>query len=1002
MGIRAALRILASLVVLAALGSVAGQELVSVPTPSALPGSFVTLPYTLNGQGTFSYSVAAPESWQPLKSAGEVDLRGRGLLSVTLKVPPDAPAGSLQEVSITLTPVGADAPKVEFVGRVRVELKVALDLTAPPDLAGEVGRAQSFTFVVANRGNMQDEVHLTGSAAMFDVRFDEARLILNPGERIEISATLLPLGSVSHRFRALIRLTATSGNDESVTARTAIQGVFLDPGIPLERAADAPPRLTLWVDAGARARVDLQEGEAVTSASWVASPRLSGDLSDFTSIETSVGRLAGSLIDPFEELPSELTVALDGGTWSAGTSLAPGSYSAAGGGQLGDWRVGAAALYHETRGASGFGLNVQAVSLGPELDLQLAASTALFVGERLDALNAQYRRKLMDDLQLHVAAGLVGLQSEGVYTVTPIFNETLSWQDERFYATQSYSGNPVAGVHHIGLSGGMRGAGLFSVRASTLLRLSPSGDAWRNTVTLASRPAPGLSVQLEAGIDASNRATTWRVSPSLGQQFRVGPASMSAGVSYTHTGTLSGPPVTSDRYRARASLTLGRVSVAANAGYFTGTRGPDLTPVGEIDAGAETTVRFGLGGRLTADYRYKSDLTAAYSHDLTASWAQEWSESLTTRAAYSSSSRMTHQVKQQRESLSFTLNARDLLTPGFNAALGYSATATAGLFTGVAPPLHSFSVGASYALRFSFDTPPSVVELFGGRDGVLVTGTLFRDLDQDGVLSEGDEPLAGVELRLGPSSAITKEDGSYRLRVPAGEHTWHLAGALPPFTATFIEPALGTTGAEEVQLDIPVVPVVPLEVTLFEDSNRNGVHDPGEPGIAFGGIVIEGADERVLRTSAGGRVTISTLRPGNYTVRVDPARLPPRYLPTGSAVSVTLSEGGQTVRVALGAAPKQREVVTTYGTGSLAVIARAIPATVEAGGELTIEALVSGNPETVSVALGGVELPLKQVGSRWSATLDVPDDAAGSALELVVTARRGDDAVVQDLSVPVK
>lgn len=987
------------------LNPVFGQELLSVPTPTGSPGSFVTLPFILSGQGNYSYSVSTPTGWLPLTSGGEVTLDERTLLSVTLKLPADALAGSEGVVTLTLTPTAGGGAPVSFRGVIQVAPKVALELLAPPDLTAKLGGAQPFTMVVVNRGNMPDEVTLEGAAAMYEVRFEEARLSLLPGERREVTVNLVPRGTVNSGFKTLVRIVATSGNDADVTARTALEAVFRDSDLAPVRTAGAPPRLTLSVGTGARAQLLVAGDEVSGGLSWSATPGLRGDLSDFTTVEAGVGRLAGSFEDPFAELPSQLNVSLNGGTWHAGTSLAPGSYRVSGGMRVGEWGVSAGAVYRHTSGTPAFGVNAQAVSLSPELDLTLAASSYWQGGGRSDLLAVQYRRQLGAGFDLRLGTSLVGLQDGAGYSLTPIINESLSWQSQYYYATQSYSGNPLAGVHNIGFTGGLRNRGPFSVRASSVLQFSPKEDRWRNSITLASNPLPGLSLQLLAGLDTAPMTTTWRLSPSVGYQFRVGGVSAATGFSYTRTGAFRGPLVTTDRYSARAGFSVSLVSANVSAAYLRGLRGVNLEPVGELSVSAGGAVRLGLGGRFRVDYRYKDDLIgAAYSHETSAAWTQEWSQLLSTNASYTNVSRLTDNgASERREALGFALNARDVLTPGLMVALGYSASSTTGLFAGVEPPTHAFSVRVSHTLKVSFDTPEPVVDFFGGRDGVLVSGVLFRDHDLDGEFGAGDEPIAGAEFKLGGTSVTTGEDGSYQLRVPAGVHGWEFTGALPPFTATFVEPVLDTTLGEPLSVDIPVVPVVPLEVTLFEDADRDGAQGEAERGISFGGVLIDGpSGAREVRTSADGSVTISTLMPGTYTVKPDPARLPPGFTPTGTPLQVTLLEGGKTTRVAVGAAPKEREVVTTFTGGNLAVLPRVSPSRVERGGEVRVEALVSGNPASVVLTFGATELPMELTSGRWVATVTVPDDAAETSYELVVTARRGEQEVSQVVRVTLK
>ena len=91
-----------------------------------------------------------------------------------------------------------------------------------------------------------------------------------------------------------------------------------------------------------------------------------------------------------------------------------------------------------------------------------------------------------------------------------------------------------------------------------------------------------------------------------------------------------------------------------------------------------------------------------------------------------------------------------------------------------------------------------------------------------------------------------------------------------------------------------------LRVMLFLDANDDGVWDEDElPASGISVAVTRGEEPWVLKTSADGSVSLSSLAPGTYVIRVDAETLPSRALPAG--IQTAEVKGGETtaVRVAI-------------------------------------------------------------------------------------------------------
>ena len=206
----------------------------------------------------------------------------------------------------------------------------------------------------------------------------------------------------------------------------------------------------------------------------------------------------------------------------------------------------------------------------------------------------------------------------------------------------------------------------------------------------------------------------------------------------------------------------------------------------------------------------------------------------------------------------------------------------------------SVSVGVSrrFALPLPLPSQPAV------------RGIVFEDLDADGVRDPGEPALPRIVVRLGVLETRTDGEGEFRfehavegpLRVDV--RTLALGMMVPP------DVYLPTTGT----VAIPVVRTGALELIMFFDRDGDEVRDEAEEAAAGVLVSLVTADGRTRHAAAdeGGRVRISALSPGDYTLRVHP----PGARRTGaSPIEWTLSvEPGRTLQRAIPFAVRLREV----------------------------------------------------------------------------------------------
>ncbi len=224
-------------------------EVVGQPTATGQAGDYVTLAFHLSGQGDYEYEVDVPEPWQPLSRSGRIRVDGTGFVSVTLRVPRTAPADVRAEVTLRLQNTESDADSAVGRGYVSVLATAGVELLAPRELDGVISEPLELFLLISNRGNMADVFFLTGTAGMWDVRFEESEVPLNPGEEREVRVLLELRGNVSPGYRNVLIVTATSRNDPTVSARTFTESRFYDQGAGPTTKKRAAPRLNLAVGA---------------------------------------------------------------------------------------------------------------------------------------------------------------------------------------------------------------------------------------------------------------------------------------------------------------------------------------------------------------------------------------------------------------------------------------------------------------------------------------------------------------------------------------------------------------------------------------------------------------------------------------------------------------------------------------------------------------------------------------------------------------------------------
>lgn len=984
--------------------SVARAADVLPPDPVlAQVGTYTALAFAVVGQGSFTYRVDAPAGWNVVTPSGRVTLTGNGVVFVTVMVPRDVVAGSLHSVRLML--LDSEGVEASAEGKVRVGAFAAVTLQQVPELSGDLTSPLTFQTTVTNRGNQRDRVLLKTAYASWRVGIEPASVVLEAGQHRTVNVTVTPTATVSNGYRNVFYLVATSTNDPTATVRVPVVSRWYAPGTRGERTAS--PRLVVSLDTGLQAGATLRSGIWDASLGYHVAPSVSGELSDYVSADATTDRLAGNLQQPFQNVPSGVSVGVEGPDWNASVDAYVGRYAVRTTFGVGDWDLQIGGRVVPSSGDTVYGLRLGGISRIPGLDLELGASTTARADHRTDTLSADYGVALSDAVDLGLGANVSGFAAgDNPYEVVAGVRQSLGWRDSDYEVQEVYSGVPQGGLHTVGLSGGWRYPYPYGVRASTSYSLSPYGNRWTNYLTLYGYPGYGLSLNVRGSYVRDQAAATpradWTVSPGALWAFSLGGrAGGSVGVGYTHGDTLEGAGPTWDRYSASFGASYGGARLQASGYYRESTPYADTPPLWQLKGAIAAGYKLGFGTDLSVGYGYQQRRTdhLEVEDDIRAAWLQTYPSGVQSLLAYGRTLKPIE--PSSLETVSVGVSVPNFLGQGFRLNAAYSLSSPTSVLDFDTAPTHRFSVGIAHTFTFGFDTPDALIQAFGGRRGAELSGTAYLDENMNGERDVGERGIAGVTLKAGPVETVTAADGTFRVRVPEGAYKLAFPDGLPATVQLEGAPDLAVKDNQDIARDLAFAPVASLPVTVFYDDNRNGVRDDGEEAIPYAGVAFAGSAVRKVQTSGEGTLLVSGLVPGEYTVRADASLLPEGFEPTGAAVHVSLAPGKTGSAIALGAAPRKRTVVKTFGAGKLAVLPQVRPMQVPRGGEVEILAFTQGQPDRVTASWGGEDVPLVPQNGRWHATVRVDPSTPTGSLPVKVRAEAGGERVERSVTLGV-
>lgn len=973
----------------------------------------MTVPFLAHGHGTFRFSVSAPLGWSVLNDDFTQPVDGRAILLVTVRVARDARPGPDHAIAIAGFQDGTRLASAR--SNVVVERAAGVALRAPRSVESLPGQAHSFDVVVLNTGNYADRYEVDASGTVFGATAAPRAVAVAPGAGATVRLSVAPTGWTSNGFSQLIVVKVVSTSDGRAVAQARINDSYFNPAaVPAYGTRTSKsPQLVLGVGGTVEAGLDLGNHAPQANLEYAINPVLYGDLSDFVHGSLSTAPLKGGLDDPLPGLDSvRLAVSGDGWQTSADVGVHGPDLSAAF--ELGDWTLDGKAGYRWDSG--GFGARARGAYATDDSDLSLVGQVQRtpFQGSTYgtDLLSVSYSRDLGSGFSGRATVSALGIQRAVTgYTVVPRFDEQLAWQDARFDVMQRYAAVPTLGSHSVSVTGGTRSLVPFGVRTTDTVRIA--GDAYGLTTSLSAfgtlellpgdtigAPRSDLNLRLSGHLDVGTAAAagTYAVNAGMGWTYlEPGEPATSVSASYAHTGGLEDARA-SDRYRLGVTVLYGNLATSA-AGTYARSYSPGLGLQHSLNVDVSASYSVSLGTRFGVSYGYRDALEVAVGtnvvHDLgSLSWHQDWALGLSSDVRYGVDY-YPHVDALSRHGVDLSLAYAPVTLPALHVGLKYGVEAPLGDWSADAFE-HRLALRVGYELAVGFDTPPGVIQAFGGRKTGEVVGRAFvREADGS------TRPLAGIELGLGDVSVTSGPDGTFAERVPVGSYRLELGAGVPATVGYFGRTNLTVERDQTVRLDLPFEPVGSLRVFLYDDANRNGRLDEGEAGIPYAGVKVDGPVQREAVASRDGVVRLAGLPAGTYTVAPDPGRLPTGYLSTHVAQNVVVAAGARDMPVAVGAALPAPTVVTTFQPGSLSLFVQAAPQNVPAGAEVTLTVQVTGAVESVRGTLEGNPIDFEERAGTWKATPRVPLATPPGPLPITVTAIAGATRRLQDVTVTV-
>ena len=1018
----------------------------NAPEVTGKPGDYVTLGFMAGGSGTVNFELNGPDGWTLVSKSRTVELEAEpSLVAFTLRIPERAAADSKNEFVLRATLDGAKdgATLAQARGVVNVQRLSRLEFRGPEEVFGRPGSPTSFEMLLTNRGNATDTFVIEAVDSVWKVNFEPPTVTLEPGASRAIRGTLYQEGTISSGFFYYVRLRATASASPEVSQETALE-VRFSPRRDSSDGEASELQLTASVGFAATANASFEGEKSGFAAGYSASASLAGPLSDYATGSVTPGSISGDLQTPFRA-PSDIRFGVKAKNWDASLGVSGLSGSGLGANaavnfDLWQLRWGTNLAFSSQAGSTQAGgtrsnldAGISARSQIPGLNFSVSASSRTVFGlnpGRSDSLGLQSQWRLADNLGLNLNGFVFGSSNETVpYRLGFNLSQSLAWRSQDLELLESLSGTPSAGAYNLALFGSSRSLQPLAITAGSNLSLTNAnglpgqvlqGGVNSNlAVSAAVNTPPGdflFSTSLAhqysvSGPADSQRNSSWSVAPGIGYSFHFLPITGSASLGLNYSGVLLGSQGDSGGVSFGLNLNWAPFSLGLTLGWRGVAPAPASASASASGSSAqlagENTTTFGaqaslpvLNGQIRGKYNYTFKLTDTLTetHAFGLDWEQPWTSDFSTHLNFSSNTVRTNGLTVVTpQSLGLNFSFRNVFVDNLSFNLGYSLSSPNGLFDASVPSRHDLSFGLGYAFDVRFATPGFLIDLAGGRESGELFGTAFMDSNLNGKRDANEALLAGLVIQLGKARVTTDAQGGYHLRAPVGTNSLEFPGGLAANIDLIAERSEQIRLNESRQRDLPFNLVSSQPVTLFDDLNHNGSRDADEPGIPYGGIVIEGPVRKRIQVSADGTASISGLVSGTYTIQADNEKLPADYRALGAAISFSIDAPNTANQVVLAAALPLRAVVTTFSSSDLAILASTPNASLPAGAEVRLEVQAQGDAKSITATFAGQRVNLEGHDGQWTGILRLPENTpiGEATIEITASGSAGPNASVR-------
>ncbi len=840
------------------------------------PGEFATHVFSIANDSasadTFDLVFTIPPGWGILGAPTTLSLEAgeESTLFVTVTVPPGATAG---DYSVTLTATSQVDPTQSAAasGTMTVTPVNELDVIMPNPQSVSAGESVTYDVIIVNRGNAQDTMDITAqSSDGYPVTLSVSTLSLAPQERGTVSVTVAvpeDAGSGRDLLSFSVASTLYSGVKKEGTLFTTILP-------PSPQAVGG----TLMQELPSRLRFSF--GQNVFTGAFTSNLTFSvsgGVLNGYFSSYLRFSSIFGP--DPLDLSSFHLSYRLNPTTYKIGdvsqkiTDLL--SIYGRGGSLLIDadyYRLAfiAGGSSDETRGGIGLAVGPSVARLGIA-HMEKRSETSQQVVWSLTA-SAQP----LDDWTMRME-GALGLKDS--------LSSRAFFFDTRIDTTPYYLSGQVFSVGSYFPGSRRDSAGLSLSQRLRQNEFSLSVSISHNWDNLSNDPFTTTTIEDELGVNVS--ATPLEDGPTINSTVEF---------------TWSRDPTLTENNDLRRMISVDLGNSGGSFPYsFSGKMNDQIDNITDI---SYRTLTFSEGAGVSIeDIDLFLKLTHIKNSDLDTGEVLSGGTTVDLRFRANSS--------LNSASISFGNDGDD-----FDVGAGISAEILDNLDLDLdasiawdradATPT-TFSWQATFSWQFDLPLPFLVTK---GR----IDGHLFIDVNGDGAMNEGDIPVEGAVIETDRSEVSTDADGWFRFP-PLQPGTYTLDVSHLPLNARLSSaPTVSLAAGETVGVDIPLTPVTIVNGILFNDADKNGLHEEDEGGYAQVRILLtdEGGNELDTYTDVGGSFTFTDVAPGKYVVSVDASTLPNRFVFTTDE-TLTIDVGTETPpAVQIGGFIKPKEVIITF------------------------------------------------------------------------------------------